>query len=120
MPKIPIFNFRFSNNPGVSIPTHYFIILTSCKNVSQPLLHCEESLDVVSYIIPHRDDNTESCPVSSLPFVICMHVKKLAVYSVLPCICRKRAQQHSSECKFLALMVVIRALKWVRKMQRKL
>ncbi|XP_066470756.1 ectonucleotide pyrophosphatase/phosphodiesterase family member 1 isoform X2 [Tiliqua scincoides] len=52
---------RLTNNSEVLIPTHYFIILTSCKNASQTPLQCEGSLDVVSYIVPHRKDNSESC-----------------------------------------------------------
>lgn len=52
---------RVTNNSEVLIPTHYFIILTSCKNASQTPVQCEASLDVVSYIIPHRKDNSESC-----------------------------------------------------------
>ncbi|XP_053143212.1 ectonucleotide pyrophosphatase/phosphodiesterase family member 1 isoform X2 [Hemicordylus capensis] len=52
---------RLTNNTEVLVPTHYFIILTSCKNVSQTPLQCEGSLDVVSYIVPHREDNNESC-----------------------------------------------------------
>ncbi|XP_048346535.1 ectonucleotide pyrophosphatase/phosphodiesterase family member 3-like [Sphaerodactylus townsendi] len=52
---------RLTNNSEVLIPTHYFIMLTSCKNISQTPLQCEGSLDVKSYIIPHREDNNESC-----------------------------------------------------------
>nr|XP_060609361.1 ectonucleotide pyrophosphatase/phosphodiesterase family member 1 [Anolis sagrei ordinatus] len=52
---------RLSNYSEVPLPTHYFIILTSCKNVSQTPLQCEGSLDVVSYIVPHKEDNNESC-----------------------------------------------------------
>ncbi|KAF7253177.1 Ectonucleotide pyrophosphatase/phosphodiesterase family member 3 [Varanus komodoensis] len=52
---------RLSNNSEVLLPTHFFIILTSCKNVSQTPLHCDGSLDVVSFLIPHREDNSESC-----------------------------------------------------------
>uniref|UniRef100_A0A6J0VED1 Ectonucleotide pyrophosphatase/phosphodiesterase family member 1 n=1 Tax=Pogona vitticeps TaxID=103695 RepID=A0A6J0VED1_9SAUR len=52
---------RLAKGSEVPIPTHYFIILTSCKNVSQSPLQCEGSLDVVSYIVPHKEDNDESC-----------------------------------------------------------
>uniref|UniRef100_A0A8D0BG77 Ectonucleotide pyrophosphatase/phosphodiesterase 1 n=1 Tax=Salvator merianae TaxID=96440 RepID=A0A8D0BG77_SALMN len=53
---------RLTNNSEVIIPTHYFIMLASCKNVSQTPSQCEGSLDVVSYIVPHNEDNSESCP----------------------------------------------------------
>ncbi|KAK1171514.1 ectonucleotide pyrophosphatase/phosphodiesterase family member 3-like [Acipenser oxyrinchus oxyrinchus] len=45
----------------ILIPTHYFVVLTSCKNSSYPPEACNGSLDVFSFIIPHRPDNTESC-----------------------------------------------------------
>ncbi|KAG8444562.1 hypothetical protein GDO86_009646 [Hymenochirus boettgeri] len=50
-----------TNDTAVFIPTHYFIILTSCKNVSQTLQQCTGALDVLSFIVPHRIDNSESC-----------------------------------------------------------
>ncbi|RXM35055.1 Ectonucleotide pyrophosphatase/phosphodiesterase family member 1 [Acipenser ruthenus] len=45
----------------ILIPTHYFVVLTSCTNSSYPPEACNGSLDVSSFIIPHRPDNTESC-----------------------------------------------------------
>ncbi|KAK6489736.1 ectonucleotide pyrophosphatase/phosphodiesterase family member 3-like [Huso huso] len=45
----------------ILIPTHYFVVLTSCKNSFYPPEACNGSLDVFSFIIPHRPDNTESC-----------------------------------------------------------
>uniref|UniRef100_A0A8C8SQ86 Ectonucleotide pyrophosphatase/phosphodiesterase 1 n=1 Tax=Pelusios castaneus TaxID=367368 RepID=A0A8C8SQ86_9SAUR len=52
---------RLTRDPEVLIPTHYFIVLTSCKNISQTPLQCEGALDVISFLIPHRPDNSESC-----------------------------------------------------------
>ncbi|KFQ43157.1 Ectonucleotide pyrophosphatase/phosphodiesterase family member 3, partial [Nestor notabilis] len=49
------------NNTEIPVPTHYFVILTSCKNRSYTPLDCSGSLDALSFIIPHRPDNTESC-----------------------------------------------------------
>ncbi|KFQ00600.1 Ectonucleotide pyrophosphatase/phosphodiesterase family member 3, partial [Leptosomus discolor] len=49
------------NNTEIPVPTHYFVVLTSCKNKSYTPLNCSGSLDVSSFIIPHRPDNTESC-----------------------------------------------------------
>ncbi|NXO02822.1 ENPP3 phosphodiesterase, partial [Rhinopomastus cyanomelas] len=49
------------NNTQIPVPTHYFVVLTSCKNKSYTPLNCSGSLDVLSFIIPHRPDNTESC-----------------------------------------------------------
>uniref|UniRef100_A0A8C9N9F3 Alkaline phosphodiesterase I n=1 Tax=Serinus canaria TaxID=9135 RepID=A0A8C9N9F3_SERCA len=52
---------KYVNNTKIPVPTHYYVILTSCKNTSHTPLNCSESLDVLSFIIPHRPDNTESC-----------------------------------------------------------
>ncbi|XP_068024023.1 ectonucleotide pyrophosphatase/phosphodiesterase family member 1 [Melanerpes formicivorus] len=52
---------RHPRNSEVPIPTHFFIVLTSCKNTSETPLGCEGSLDALSYIVPHREDNSESC-----------------------------------------------------------
>uniref|UniRef100_A0A8C0HRI8 Ectonucleotide pyrophosphatase/phosphodiesterase 3 n=1 Tax=Buteo japonicus TaxID=224669 RepID=A0A8C0HRI8_9AVES len=56
---------RHVNNTEIPVPTHYFVVLTSCKNKSYTPLNCSGSLDVLSFIIPHRPDNTESCAVST-------------------------------------------------------
>uniref|UniRef100_A0A8C9N758 Alkaline phosphodiesterase I n=1 Tax=Serinus canaria TaxID=9135 RepID=A0A8C9N758_SERCA len=56
---------KYVNNTKIPVPTHYYVILTSCKNTSHTPLNCSESLDVLSFIIPHRPDNTESCAVRS-------------------------------------------------------
>uniref|UniRef100_A0A452IV04 SMB domain-containing protein n=1 Tax=Gopherus agassizii TaxID=38772 RepID=A0A452IV04_9SAUR len=53
------------NNTQIPVPTHYFVMLTSCKNQSNTPLKCVGSLDVSSFIIPHRPDNSESCAVKS-------------------------------------------------------
>ncbi|KAF4796271.1 ectonucleotide pyrophosphatase/phosphodiesterase family member 3 [Turdus rufiventris] len=52
---------QYVNNTKIPVPTHYYVILTSCKNTSYTPLNCSGSLDVASFIIPHRPDNTESC-----------------------------------------------------------
>ncbi|XP_017909005.1 PREDICTED: ectonucleotide pyrophosphatase/phosphodiesterase family member 1 [Capra hircus] len=53
-------NSRIIRNQEVLIPTHFFIVLTSCKNTSQTPLQCEH-LDTMAFILPHRTDNSESC-----------------------------------------------------------
>ncbi|NXN10883.1 ENPP3 phosphodiesterase, partial [Indicator maculatus] len=52
---------RHPRNSEVPVPTHFFIVLTSCKNTSETPLACEGSLDALSFIVPHREDNSESC-----------------------------------------------------------
>ncbi|XP_053137235.1 ectonucleotide pyrophosphatase/phosphodiesterase family member 3 [Hemicordylus capensis] len=49
------------NGTQIPIPTHYFIVLTSCENQSSTPLNCLGSLNVLPFILPHRPDNTESC-----------------------------------------------------------
>ncbi|NXU84218.1 ENPP3 phosphodiesterase, partial [Xiphorhynchus elegans] len=58
---------QYVNNTEIPVPTHYFVILTSCKNKSYTPLNCSGSLDVLSFIIPHRPDNTESCAENKTP-----------------------------------------------------
>lgn len=52
---------RHPGNSEVPIPTHFFIVLTTCKNTSETPLKCAGSLDALSFIVPHREDNSESC-----------------------------------------------------------
>ncbi|NXS79327.1 ENPP3 phosphodiesterase, partial [Erpornis zantholeuca] len=52
---------RYPDNSEVPVPTHFFIVLTSCKNTSETPLECEGSLDALSFVVPNREDNSESC-----------------------------------------------------------
>uniref|UniRef100_A0A8C3R631 Ectonucleotide pyrophosphatase/phosphodiesterase 3 n=1 Tax=Cyanoderma ruficeps TaxID=181631 RepID=A0A8C3R631_9PASS len=52
---------QYVDNTKIPVPTHYYVVLTSCKNTSYTPLNCPGSLDALSFIIPHRPDNTESC-----------------------------------------------------------
>ncbi|KAM4705715.1 autotaxin isoform 2-T2 [Rhinophrynus dorsalis] len=45
----------------IPVPTHYYSILTSCMDANQPADNCDGRLTVISFIIPHRPDNDESC-----------------------------------------------------------
>ncbi|KAL0962324.1 hypothetical protein UPYG_G00338640 [Umbra pygmaea] len=51
---------EFVTGTNIPIPTHYFAILTSCKD-SQPVSSCSNELHTVSFLIPHKSDNSESC-----------------------------------------------------------
>ncbi|KAM5166475.1 ectonucleotide pyrophosphatase/phosphodiesterase family member 1 [Callospermophilus lateralis] len=53
-------NIKVIRNQEILIPTHFFIVLTSCKNKYQDPLQCE-NLDTLAFILPHRPDNSESC-----------------------------------------------------------
>ncbi|KAM8998849.1 ectonucleotide pyrophosphatase/phosphodiesterase family member 3 [Sarcophilus harrisii] len=55
---------EFISNTGIPIPTHYFVVLSSCKNQTYTPLNCPGSLDVLPFIIPHRSTNIESCPAN--------------------------------------------------------
>ncbi|XP_032999681.1 ectonucleotide pyrophosphatase/phosphodiesterase family member 3 [Lacerta agilis] len=45
----------------IPIPTHYFVVLTSCEDQANTPLSCSGSLSVLPFILPHRPDNSESC-----------------------------------------------------------
>ncbi|TNN76130.1 Ectonucleotide pyrophosphatase/phosphodiesterase family member 1 [Liparis tanakae] len=47
------------------VPTHFFLILTSCGNSTLGPVDCEGPLQAKSYILPHRPDHTESCASGS-------------------------------------------------------
>uniref|UniRef100_A0A6Q2XWG0 SMB domain-containing protein n=1 Tax=Esox lucius TaxID=8010 RepID=A0A6Q2XWG0_ESOLU len=51
---------QFVADTNIPIPTHYFAVLTSCKD-SQPVSSCNNELQTVSFLIPHRWDNSENC-----------------------------------------------------------
>ncbi|KAG8441663.1 hypothetical protein GDO86_010737 [Hymenochirus boettgeri] len=46
---------------SIPVPTHYYSIITSCMDYTQAVDNCDGRLSVVSFIIPHRPDNDESC-----------------------------------------------------------
>ncbi|XP_071997618.1 ectonucleotide pyrophosphatase/phosphodiesterase family member 1 [Engystomops pustulosus] len=52
---------QMGQNSDVYIPSHYFFILTSCKNSSETLEQCSSLMEVIPFIIPHREDYLESC-----------------------------------------------------------
>lgn len=54
----------FVPDSQIPVPTHFFIVLTSCKSSSSSVLECNGPLQTVSFILPHRQDNTESCESS--------------------------------------------------------
>lgn len=54
---------RFVSGTNISIPTHYFAVLTSCKDSAVPLSACVGELQTVSFLLPHRPNNSESCKV---------------------------------------------------------
>lgn len=53
-----------SRNGALGSPTHFFIILTSCRNPTFSPVDCVGPLRVRSFVLPHREDHTESCAVS--------------------------------------------------------
>uniref|UniRef100_A0AAR2L6Q0 SMB domain-containing protein n=1 Tax=Pygocentrus nattereri TaxID=42514 RepID=A0AAR2L6Q0_PYGNA len=46
---------------SVPIPTHFFIVATSCLDYTQAVDSCDGPLSVFSFILPHRADNDETC-----------------------------------------------------------
>lgn len=53
-------NTRVIRSQENLIPTHFFIVLTSCKQLSESPLKCT-ALESSAFLLPHRPDNIESC-----------------------------------------------------------
>ncbi|KAJ0000054.1 hypothetical protein NQD34_011896 [Periophthalmus magnuspinnatus] len=45
----------------IPVPTHYFIVLTSCLDFTQPADSCTGPLSSAAFILPHRPNNDEAC-----------------------------------------------------------
>uniref|UniRef100_A0A3P8PMU4 SMB domain-containing protein n=1 Tax=Astatotilapia calliptera TaxID=8154 RepID=A0A3P8PMU4_ASTCA len=56
---------QFLPGTNISIPTHYFIVLTSCRDSAQSVTSCDSELQTVSFLLPHRANNLESCKVKA-------------------------------------------------------
>uniref|UniRef100_A0A7N8XK68 Venom phosphodiesterase 1-like n=1 Tax=Mastacembelus armatus TaxID=205130 RepID=A0A7N8XK68_9TELE len=52
---------QFVPGTRIPIPTHYFAVLTSCRDPAHPVSTCSSELQTVSFLLPHRPDNSESC-----------------------------------------------------------
>ncbi|XP_066523866.1 ectonucleotide pyrophosphatase/phosphodiesterase family member 2-like isoform X1 [Hoplias malabaricus] len=52
---------------SIPVPTHYYVIITSCEQENTTVEECEGSLSAVTFILPHRPDNSESCNSSEEP-----------------------------------------------------
>ncbi|KAM4630105.1 venom phosphodiesterase CdcPDE [Polymixia lowei] len=52
---------QFIPGTDIPVPSHYFAVLTSCRNSSLPVSSCIGQLQTVSFLLPHRPDNSESC-----------------------------------------------------------
>lgn len=53
-------NIKAIRSQQVLVPTHFFLVLTCCRQSSQVLTECTD-LDASAFILPHRPDHTESC-----------------------------------------------------------
>lgn len=52
---------QYVEGSSIPVPTHYYSIITSCLDFTQPADKCDGPLSVMSYIFPHRPENEESC-----------------------------------------------------------
>uniref|UniRef100_A0A8C6PHM4 Ectonucleotide pyrophosphatase/phosphodiesterase 2 n=1 Tax=Nothobranchius furzeri TaxID=105023 RepID=A0A8C6PHM4_NOTFU len=46
---------------ALPIPTHYFVVLTSCLDFTQAADSCSGPLSSAAFILPHRPNNDETC-----------------------------------------------------------
>uniref|UniRef100_A0A3Q4BLZ3 SMB domain-containing protein n=1 Tax=Mola mola TaxID=94237 RepID=A0A3Q4BLZ3_MOLML len=54
---------EFVSGTNISVPTHYFAVVTSCKDSALTVTACDGELQTVSFLLPHRADNSENCRV---------------------------------------------------------
>uniref|UniRef100_A0A8C5G9T5 SMB domain-containing protein n=1 Tax=Gouania willdenowi TaxID=441366 RepID=A0A8C5G9T5_GOUWI len=52
---------RESSGGMIPIPTHYFLVLTSCLDFMQAADSCSGPLSSAAFILPHRSSNDETC-----------------------------------------------------------
>ncbi|XP_049331199.1 venom phosphodiesterase 1 [Astyanax mexicanus] len=52
---------EFVTGTGIPIPTHYFAVVASCLDASRPVTDCAGEFYTISFLLPHRPDNSESC-----------------------------------------------------------
>ncbi|XP_030606550.1 autotaxin isoform X2 [Archocentrus centrarchus] len=45
----------------IPIPTHYFVVLTSCLDFAQAADSCKGPLNSAAFVLPHRPTNDETC-----------------------------------------------------------
>lgn len=49
----------------IPVPTHYFVVLTSCLDFMQPADSCSGPLSSAAFVLPHRPSNDETCKVTN-------------------------------------------------------
>ncbi|XP_034029789.1 ectonucleotide pyrophosphatase/phosphodiesterase family member 2 isoform X1 [Thalassophryne amazonica] len=69
----PIFDYDFNGirdtaekmkefvSGSIPVPTHYFVVLTSCLDFTQAADSCSGPLNSAAFILPHRPNNDETC-----------------------------------------------------------
>lgn len=56
---------RRVSGAGLNVPTHFFTVVTRCREQNVTVEECGDGpLDVFSFLLPHREDNSEACNVS--------------------------------------------------------
>ncbi|MCI4381529.1 hypothetical protein PGIGA_G00252830 [Pangasianodon gigas] len=75
----PIFDYDFDGlrdtvekiiehaGDSAPVPTHLYMIIMSCEGENATVEECDGSISTVSFILPHRPDNLESCNSSEEP-----------------------------------------------------
>ncbi|KAM9340330.1 venom phosphodiesterase CdcPDE [Symphorus nematophorus] len=52
---------QFVSGTTIPIPTHFFVVLTSCRDSAASVAACVDELQTISFLLPHRPNNLESC-----------------------------------------------------------
>lgn len=60
--RVSVFACRFVSGT-IPVPTHYFVVLSSCLDFLQPADSCSGPLSSAAFVLPHRPSNEETCRV---------------------------------------------------------
>ncbi|KAG7270443.1 hypothetical protein CRUP_022756 [Coryphaenoides rupestris] len=61
----PVFDKNYDGKNEAPVPTHFFLVLTSCADTSLAPQRCPGPLLARSFLLPHRPDHTETCADAS-------------------------------------------------------
>lgn len=74
--RLSVFACRYVSGT-IPVPTHYFVVLTSCLDFLQPADSCSGPLSSAAFVLPHRPSNDETCKVAKANACICTFANTL-------------------------------------------
>uniref|UniRef100_H2UDZ6 Ectonucleotide pyrophosphatase/phosphodiesterase 2 n=1 Tax=Takifugu rubripes TaxID=31033 RepID=H2UDZ6_TAKRU len=67
----------------IPVPTHYFVVLTSCLDFTQPADSCSGPLSSAAFVLPHRPSNDETCKSRWVENLMKMHTARVRDVEIL-------------------------------------